>query len=117
MSNGFELILLLYGLYQSLKEAGSYSRSGWARVRRVAPILYVFYRDGTIFYIPCVLSKVTLSAITEWLDLLGDRVCGKTIVIFRSVWLLTYNLALSIFGLIATVMQLGRRFTCANWEA
>ncbi|KAF7768357.1 hypothetical protein Agabi119p4_7600 [Agaricus bisporus var. burnettii] len=79
MSNGFELILLLYGLYQSLKEAGSYSRSGWARVRRVAPILYVFYRDGTIFYIP---------------------VC-----------------ALSIFGLIATVMQLGRRFTCANWEA
>ncbi|KAF7768681.1 hypothetical protein Agabi119p4_7924 [Agaricus bisporus var. burnettii] len=56
-SNSFELVLLLYGLYQSLKETGSYFRKGWARTKEVAPILYVFYRDGTFFYIPCSLRS------------------------------------------------------------
>ncbi|EKM79655.1 hypothetical protein AGABI1DRAFT_92138 [Agaricus bisporus var. burnettii JB137-S8] len=39
-------------IYKSLKANGSYFRKGWARMRQAAPLLYVFYRDGTIFYIP-----------------------------------------------------------------
>ncbi|XP_006462947.1 hypothetical protein AGABI2DRAFT_179521 [Agaricus bisporus var. bisporus H97] len=36
----------------NLKANGSYFRDGWARMRQAAPLLYIFYRDGTIFYIP-----------------------------------------------------------------
>ncbi|KAF7768678.1 hypothetical protein Agabi119p4_7921 [Agaricus bisporus var. burnettii] len=51
-SNSLELILLLFGLYRSLQANGSYFRNGWAQIRQAAPLLYVFYRDGTILYIP-----------------------------------------------------------------
>ncbi|KAF7768679.1 hypothetical protein Agabi119p4_7922 [Agaricus bisporus var. burnettii] len=52
------------------KANGSYFRDGWARMRQAAPLLYVFYRDGTIFYIPlCALSifgfAATLTRLTR----------------------------------------------------
>ncbi|XP_006462946.1 hypothetical protein AGABI2DRAFT_119780 [Agaricus bisporus var. bisporus H97] len=69
-SNSLELILLLFGLYRSLQANGSYFRNGWAQIRQAAPLLYVFYRDGTIFYIPlCALSifgfAATLTRLTR----------------------------------------------------
>ncbi|XP_006462948.1 hypothetical protein AGABI2DRAFT_193998, partial [Agaricus bisporus var. bisporus H97] len=68
-SNSLESMLLLYGLYQSLKETGSYFLDGWARIRQATPTLYVFYRDGTIFYIPlCALSIFGFTATVMELD-------------------------------------------------
>ncbi|KAF9451850.1 hypothetical protein P691DRAFT_301268 [Macrolepiota fuliginosa MF-IS2] len=51
-SNGLELLLLLVGLYRSLKVSEVHFQGGWARMKQLAPVLYVVYRDGTMFYIP-----------------------------------------------------------------
>ncbi|KAF9451843.1 hypothetical protein P691DRAFT_772798 [Macrolepiota fuliginosa MF-IS2] len=52
MSNSLELVFLFIGLYHSLKETDHSFYRGWKRLKQLAPTLYVFYRDGTIFYIP-----------------------------------------------------------------
>ncbi|KAF9451842.1 hypothetical protein P691DRAFT_772797 [Macrolepiota fuliginosa MF-IS2] len=39
-------------LYQNLRETDHSFYRGWMRLKQLAPTLYVFYRDGTIFYIP-----------------------------------------------------------------
>ncbi|KAF9451848.1 hypothetical protein P691DRAFT_772802 [Macrolepiota fuliginosa MF-IS2] len=58
-SNSLELLFLLYGLYRCLKGSESYFKKGWGHMRQIAPVLYVFYRDGTMFYIPIfVLSAI-----------------------------------------------------------
>ncbi|KAF9451847.1 hypothetical protein P691DRAFT_806506 [Macrolepiota fuliginosa MF-IS2] len=52
VTNSLELLLLLIGLYRSLKDSRYHFQKGQMRMRQIAPVLYVFYRDGTMFYIP-----------------------------------------------------------------
>lgn len=51
-SNSLELLLLLFGLQRTLSTSNEHFHKGWQRMKQLAPVLYVFYRDGTMFYLP-----------------------------------------------------------------
>jgi len=51
-SSSLEILLLLISLYRNLRGSKNSFRGGWTLTKQIAPVLYVFYRDGTLFYIP-----------------------------------------------------------------
>ncbi|KAF7768300.1 hypothetical protein Agabi119p4_7543 [Agaricus bisporus var. burnettii] len=51
-SNSVEVALTLAKLYQSLMNSNQTLLTSFERMRYWRPILYVFYRDGTLFFIP-----------------------------------------------------------------
>ncbi|KAF5348488.1 hypothetical protein D9756_009606 [Leucocoprinus leucothites] len=55
-SNSLELLLLLFGLQRTLSTSNEHFHKGWQRMKQLAPVLYVFYRDGTMFYLPYTLN-------------------------------------------------------------
>ncbi|KXN84339.1 hypothetical protein AN958_12754 [Leucoagaricus sp. SymC.cos] len=58
-----ELSLLLVGLFRSLTDASHNDfRKGWSYMKQVAPLLYIYYRDGTLFYIPLGISTFGFAA-------------------------------------------------------
>jgi hypothetical protein len=79
-------------------------------------VMYVFYRDGTIFYIPCVSPHSGLAlfmTLNYWF--VDNRVFGKSFNKLQfSFTSPSCNLAVSTFGFVVT---LNNEFTCSNWEA
>ncbi|KAF9448711.1 hypothetical protein P691DRAFT_775198 [Macrolepiota fuliginosa MF-IS2] len=51
-SSSLEILLLLVALYRNLRGPKNCFLEGWKHTKQIAPVLYVFYRDGTLFYIP-----------------------------------------------------------------
>lgn len=85
-------------------------------MQQASPLLYVFYRDGTFFYIPYVLLQCYGSTASEiWMSDLEYLVGGFLNPPYEQAEL-SSALVLSMFGFIATFTSITEHLACANWE-
>ncbi|KAJ3554021.1 hypothetical protein NP233_g12511 [Leucocoprinus birnbaumii] len=94
-TKGFELILLLVRLQRTLSGSHEHFHKGWKRLQQIAPVLYVFYRDGTMFYLPVfglsifgfvaafdttITARLTCANWEAWLGI-AYYICGTRLIL------------------------------------
>ena len=64
-----ELVLMLYKLYEALRQKRSTSRKSlwcmFTEMQKFTPVLYIFYRDGALLFIPYVDLRLHFSSTTQ----------------------------------------------------
>ncbi|KAF5349175.1 hypothetical protein D9756_009351 [Leucocoprinus leucothites] len=90
-SNTVEMALVLAKLYKALGDIDDNPLAGLERMRKWRPVVYVFYRDGTLFFVPLFLISffaflnnqgVLVSPVswTMWLSLIYCT-CGTRLIL------------------------------------